>query len=305
MMHKFLLAPIGIAALSLAANAAHAAIPGISQGCHLRIESPSTNWVVEGYDPFGTDVPQATFDVVFTNDGDANCRFLPRFATDGGTIGLDSGGIAKVSYTLLDMTSGTNATPTAGRTAVLANSPYITLTPGGSQLVRYELKIDANSIPGDGRFTQRLFLVADESGKDVASKPFIVGIHIRPTALLGLSGAFRRSNGQADVDLGELRTGLVPLPLQLHVLSTRAYDLRFVSRNGGKLRLADNSQWSISYSMYVGDKKADIVSGAALTPSATNSIKLDTLPVAFDIGSVENMRAGVYSDLITISVSVK
>lgn len=309
MMSRNLLSQIGAAAvilpaLALSSGAAQAAVPG--QGCHLRIETGSANWIVEGYDPFGTDsAPQATYDVTFVNDGDAACRFFPRFATDGATLGLDNGGTNKVAYTLLDMSRGTDATPIAGRTARRANSPYLDIAPGGQQLVRYEFKVDPNAIRGDGRFTQRLFLTADEDDKDIASKPLTVGINIRPTAVMALAGQFRRSNGQADVDLGELRQGTIALPLQLHILSTRAYDLQFVSRNGGKLQLANNSQWSIPYSLIVDDRKADIVSGAALSSSPMNLIRLDSLPLAFDIGAIEGMRAGTYSDLITISVSVK
>lgn len=306
MMGRNILSQIGVAAMALAfsSGAAQAAVPG--QGCHLRIETASPNWVVEGYDPFSTDTaPQASFDVTFVNDGDANCRFLPRFATDGATLGLDNGGADKVGYTLLDMSRGTDATPVAGRTARQSNSPFLDIAPGGQQLVRYELKVDPNAIPGDGRFTQRLFLTADENDKDIASKLLTVGINIRPTAVMALAGQFKRSNGQADVDLGELRQGTIALPLQLHVLSTRAYDLQFVSRNGGKLQLASNAQWTIPYSLLIDDRKADIVSGAALSSSPINLIRLDSLPIAFDIGSVENMRAGTYSDLITISVSVK
>ncbi len=307
MMSRHLLSRVAAVAMVLPAafaGAAQAAVPG--QGCHLRIETATANWVVEGYDPFGTDVaPQATFDVTFVNDGDAPCRFLPRFATDGSTLGLDNGGTGKVAYTLLDMSRGTDATPVAGRTARQANSPYLDIAPGGQQLVRYELKVDPNAIPGDGRFTQRLFLTADDNDRDIASKLLTVGINVRPTAVMALAGQFKRSNGQADVDLGELRQGMIALPLQLHVLSTRAYDLQFVSRNGGKLQLASSSQWSIPYSLLVDDRKADIISGTALSSSPINLVRLDSLPIAFDIGSVDNMRAGTYSDLITISVSVK
>lgn len=305
MMTRSLLTWIG--GLMLAVPAVAHAAPPVDKNCKVRIESGPANWVIEGYDPFGTDAPQATYDVTFVNNGHSICRFQPKFATDGSVLGLaEGGGTARISYTLLDMTNGVNMTPVAGRTPDQANSPVIEIGPDQQQLVRYELKVDVNAIPGDGRFTQRLFIVADEGGqRDITSKPIVVGIHIRPTALLGLSGAFRRSNGQADVDLGELRQGVVALPLQLHVRSTRAYDLQFQSRNGGMLLLADNAQWAIPYSLIVDDRKAEIVSGAGFSSSPTNSYKADNLPIAFDIGSVENMRAGTYSDLITISVSVK
>jgi hypothetical protein len=305
MMTRSLLTWIGGGVLVLS-TPSHAA-PPTDNNCKVRVEAGPANWVIEGYDPFGTDPAQAVYDVTFVNNGHSMCRFQPKFATDGSVLGLvEGGGTQRVPYTLLDLTNGVNMTPIAGRTPDQANSPVIEIAPDQQQLVRYELNVDVNSVPGDGRFTQRLFIVADEGGqRDITAKPIVVGVHIRPTALLGLSGAFRRSNGQADVDLGELRTGVVALPLQLHVRSTRAYELQFQSRNGGKLLLADNGQWAIPYSLIVDDTKADIVSGSAFSPSLTNSLKLDNLPIAFDIGSIENMRAGTYSDLITVSVSVK
>lgn len=300
-MIRSLLSCIGALVLPLPLSA-HAAAP--AQGCHLRMEMASANWVIEGYDAFGGDTPQASYDVTFINNGDMICRIIPRFTTDGSVLGLETGNGSRLSYTLLDASNGTNVTPVAGRSLQQSNTRNIEIAPGGQQLVRYELKVDLSTLPGDGRFTQRLFLVADQDNSEIASRPVIVGIHIRPSAVISLSGAFRRSNGQADVDLGELHTGVVVLPLQLHVLSTRAYDLQFQSRNGGKLRL-DGSEWAIPYSLIVGDKPADILAGKALSPSVANAIKTDSMPIAFDIGSVESLRAGTYSDLITISVSVK
>lgn len=306
MKTRSLLTWIGGLALALPA-AAHAAPPE-DKNCKVQIQSGPANWVIDGYDPFGTDAPQATYDVTFVNNGHSVCRFQPKFATDGSVLGLleNGRGTTRVPYTLLDMTNGVNMTPIAGRTPDQANGPVIQIDAGQQQLIRYELKVDVTALPGDGRFTQHLFIVADEGAqRDITSKPIVVGIHVRPTALLGLSGAFRRINGQADVDLGELRQGIVALPLQLQVRSTRAYDLQFQSRNGGKLLLADNGQWAVPYSLIVDDRKADIVSGTGFSSSPANSFRVDNLPIAFDIGSIDGMRAGTYSDLITVSVSVK
>lgn len=297
-----------IGGLMLVLPAAAQAAPPENKNCKVRVEAGPANWVIDGYDPFGTEAAQASYDVTFVNNGQSVCRFQPKFATDGSVLGLtaNGNGTARIPYTLLDMTNGVNMTPIAGRTPDQANSPVIEIAPDQQKLVRYELKVDVSALPGDGRFTQHLFLVADEgSQRDITSKPIVVGIHIRPTALLGLSGAFRRVGGQADIDLGELRQGLVALPLQLHVRSTRAYELRFKSRNGGNLLLAENAQWAIPYSLIVDDRKADIVSGTGFPSTSAKAYQVDNLPIAFDIGAVDGMRAGTYSDLITVSVSVK
>lgn len=287
-----------------ASSIAHATTAGLD-GCKLRIEGASNNWIIEGFDPFDTDQPQATYDVSFVNDGNTPCRFVPRFATDGSALGLQAGGATRLTYSLYDVTSGQDVTPRAGRTLRDAGQRVIEVGPGGQQLVRYQLNVGVGSLPDDGRFTQRLFLVADgDRGVDFASRSINVGINIRPSAVIGLAGAFRRSNGQADVDLGELRTGIAPVPLQLNILSTRAYTLGFRSLNGGKLRLS-GTDWSIPYRILVGEQTLDVSSGAVISPRSTGTARRDSLPLGIDIGPVDNKRAGTYMDLLTISVAVE
>lgn len=287
-----------------AGNAAGAAPAGLD-GCKLRIEGVSYNWIIEGFDPFDTDQPQATYDVSFVNDGNAPCRFVPRFATDGAALGLQAGGATRLVYSLYDVTSGQDVTPRAGRTLRDAGQRMFDVAPGGQQLVRYQLNVGVGALPNDGRFTQRLFLVADgDRGVDFASRSINVGINIRPSAVIGLAGAFRRSNGQADVDLGELRTGVAQVPLQLNILSTRAYTLGFRSLNGGKLRLS-GTEWSIPYRVVVGEQTLDVSSGAVISPRSTGTVRRDSLPLGIDVGPVDNKRAGTYMDLLTISVAVE
>jgi hypothetical protein len=305
MMRRFKTSLFALAALVVPTAAAQAQA-GPTGDCKLQIESASYSWVIEGYDPFDNSVPQGTYDVTFRNDGGTACRFFPAFVTDGSGLGLSSGGASRLRYTLYDMTSGDDVTPLAGRTLHDANSRIVEVAAGSQQLVRYELNVGVDTLPEDGRFTQRLFLVAEgDSNAEIASRNITVGINIRPSAIIGLSGAFRRVNGQADVDLGELRSGVAAVPLQLNVLSTRAYTLEFKSLNGGKLKLA-GTEWDIPYRILLGDQSVDAAGGATVSPSSTTTTtQQDSLALGFDIGSVDNKRAGTYSDLITISVGVK
>ncbi|AQR75886.1 hypothetical protein BXU08_13055 [Sphingomonas sp. LM7] len=119
--------------------------------------------------------------------------------------------------------------------------------------------------------------------------------------MLGLSGQYRRNGGQALVDLGELSEGIAKVPLNMTVASTRAYRLEFVSKNNGQLRMAD-SNWSVPYQLMIGEKTLSLGSTANYTSSNTDPTR-ESLPMRFVIGSVAGKRAGLYSDLITVSIA--
>src|SRR3954462_9383402 len=89
------------AALASPAWAQSAASVASRADCALRIESGATNWIIQGYDPFATNVPIATYDVVFNNEVGAACTFDPVFTVDQEPFGLALDGRAgRVPYTL-------------------------------------------------------------------------------------------------------------------------------------------------------------------------------------------------------------
>src|SRR4051812_6082972 len=76
---------------------------GGSADCKLRIDTSASNWVIQGYDPFGYNAPGATFDLVFSNDGQGKCEFDPVFLVDAEPFGLSNAGKQRrVPYTLQD-----------------------------------------------------------------------------------------------------------------------------------------------------------------------------------------------------------
>ncbi|TGX55228.1 hypothetical protein E5A73_04550 [Sphingomonas gei] len=116
-----------------------------------------------------------------------------------------------------------------------------------------------------------------------------------------MSGQYRRNGGQALVDLGELAEGIAPVPLQMTVASTRAYRLEFVSKNNGVLKMA-NADWSVPYQLMIGENTLSLASTANYNSAGTDPTR-DSLPMRFVIGSVAGKRAGLYSDLITVSIA--
>lgn len=298
-----LAASIVAALLTLAAPAA--AQPGNrGANCDLRIQTSASNWFVDGYDPFASNAPIATFDVTFINDGGAACRFDPVFVLDQEPFGLTrNSGPRRVSYTLLDLFSNTNATPTSGRTINTATRRVVVVQPNSQQIVRYQFAADDTGLNADGLYSQRVTLIADQRGQGgtLASRALVLGVNVLPSAVLGLSGQFTRVGGQALINLGELREGAAGVPLQIRVASTRAYRLEFVSKNSGRLMLPD-TRWSVPYSLGVG-KRSIALTGPATYDSAGRNSAVDALPLEFVVGDASGRRAGTYSDILTVSVA--
>lgn len=272
--------------------------------CALRISSASTNWFVQGYDPFGTNPPVATFDVTFFNDGGAACVFDPVFQLDQEAFGLTrEGKTGRATYTLLDQFSGTSVTPLSGRTIERATRRPVVIEPQRQQLVRYQFTVDENGLTGDGLYSQYVTLSAERRGTGdiLATQSLRLGVNVLPSAVLGLSGQFTLAGGLALVDLGELQEGTAPVSLRVRVSSTRAYRLEFVSKNSGRLVLGD-SQWDVPYSIRVGEKSLSLKGKATYESNDTDAIA-QSLPLLFMVGDVSGRRAGTYSDMLTVSIA--
>lgn len=296
------LVALGIAGTMPAVAAAQATAPA---ACRLRIDTVATSWVIDNYDPFSGGAAASAFDVLFLNEGDGECRFYPRFDTDQATLGLraDSGGTSAIPYTLLDTFGQYDATPIAGRTIRRTTNQPVALAAHGQQLVRYLFNIPGEGIGGDGLFTQRLLLTAEDlAGVPLNQRQVVVGVRVAPSATLGLAGAFTRTGAQADIDLGDLSQGVAPVPLQLHVQSTRGYRLAVESLNGGRLRLA-GTDWTIPYTLSIQGRPVRFGEGEGYRSDTVPALHRDILPLAFTVGDTANLRAGAYSDVLTISVS--
>ncbi|NIJ21593.1 hypothetical protein FHS95_003296 [Sphingomonas naasensis] len=293
------------AGLVFAVPASAQTVPAAARSdCALRIDGGATNWIIQGYDPFASSEPIAIYEAVFNNEGGAACVFDPVFVVSQETFGLShDGGQGRVNYTLLDQFSNSNATPTSGRTIGRATQRPIVVRPHSQQLVRFQFAVDEDGLVADGLYSQRVTLIAEKRGQGemLASRSLVLGVNVLPSAVLGLSGQYRRNGGQALVDLGELSEGVAQIPLQVTVASTRAYRLEFASKNNGLLKMAD-ADWSVPYQLMVGESTLSLASTANYSSSGTDPTR-DALPMRFVIGSVAGKRAGLYSDLITVSIA--
>lgn len=272
--------------------------------CRIRVESNPSDWVIRGHDPFEAQLPVGQFDLILANDGDQDCEVSALFQLDQEPFGLRSGtGGARLVYSLYDQTGGADATPRAGRSQRSLATPRIRIAARQQQLVRYQFAVDTATLPGDGLFTQQLAIeLEDDRGAVVGQRRILAGIDILPSARIGLAGSYRMNDGRPTIDLGELRQGTAPVPLQLRVASTGRYRLGFESANNGQL-VIPGTGWAVPYDLRAGDQEVVLAGGAKeIAGPNGRGYTRQTVPIHFIIGDVSTQRAGLYSDVLTITV---
>jgi hypothetical protein len=286
------------------AEADGAANLGDAIGCRVRIDLAPSTWIIEGFDPFGSSAAESTFSVTLSNAGSAACHFVPVFRIDEPPFGLSNGRGSRIAYSVFNVTDSYDATPRAGRSQRSATQREVTLLPNESRSLLYRLAVNSDELTSDGTYAQTVQIDAeDDQFTSVGARQIVLGLAVLPSARLGLTGAFSLTQGQAVVDLGELRPGVAPVPLQLRVNSTGAYKIEVTSANSGRLRLSQ-SDWYVPYSVTLGGSDVNLAgSKATVSGPDGRGLRREALPIHFFIGSTENLRAGTYRDTLTISVA--
>ena len=280
-----------------------AAVPGAE--CLVRINATPQSWLIQGYDPFDGAIPEGTFGITFVNEGTGECRFSPVFELVQPPFGLSKGSGKRIGYALLNLTDTQDVTPRAGRTQRNPSQRMLTLGASGSRTLLYKLVADADDVKDSGIFTQDVTIEAqDDSFRSLGGARLVLGINVRPSARSGLAGAYTMSAGHAVVDRGELRPGVAPVPLQLRVSSTGSYDLNVTSANSGRLRLG-SSDWYVPYSLSIGGNSVNLTGVRTISGQANGGLRREALPIQFLIGDTSDRRAGVYSDVVSISVTAR
>lgn len=296
--------------ISMLAAQVHAQSPGpngrpASAQCQLRITPSPASWMINGIDPFSDQNAEGTFSATIVNEGSTDCRFTPVFELRQPPFGLSKGTGKPIGYSLVNLTESLDVTPRAGRSQRNSSGREMVLKPRESRSILYKLAADLDDVLDSGVFTQDLTLEAlDGQFRSLGGAPVVVGMTVLPSARIGLTGAYSMNDGQAVVDLGELRQGVAPVPLQLRVSSTGDYDISVSSANSGKLRLGA-SDWSIPYSIAIGGNNLSLSGVGTLTGPGGAGFKRDSLPIQFFVGDVSDKRAGTYSDVVSISITAR
>jgi len=307
---RYVLLAIGMAGWAQIASA-QAPLPAdpLASQCRVLVTPAPPSWEISGFDPFGDTLAEGTFNVTFLNQSDVECEFIPNFELTLPPFGLSKGTGTRIPYAILDLNESQDVTPRAGRTQRRSGARPLTLGPRETRSVLYRLVVNTNQVRSAGTFSQELVLEAQDADfRSFGGAPISIGLNVLPSARMGLAGAYTITDGQAFVDLGQLRPGPAPVPLNLRVNSTGRYSITVSSANAGVLRLG-TSEWSIPYNMIIGEDTLNLrglerVTGTGQN-AAADAIQLDVLPIRFIIGNTDNLRAGRYSDIISISVSAR
>lgn len=276
-------------------------------GCQLSIDPSPSRFEIQSYDPFEGGQPLGEFDVVFSNNGGSVCEGKITASLEGEPYGLlhENGGTQRLAYALVDETAGADITPRYGETARSLQSlgrDFI-VGPGENIIRRFSLLVEPNAIRSDGSYDQTVTLsVMDESGLALGARQIDLALDVDSAAVLGVKGAFERTDSGARIDLGELSSGATNLPVTLYVLSTGGYRISVQSENGGVLKLSESGQWMVPYSLALGGRAINLSRGGYLDIPG-GDFRSDDHPLTIEVGDASEKRAGHYADTLTFTVS--
>jgi len=296
-------------AAPLAAQAQEGRPTPPAAGCQLRIEPLKARWEIGGYDPYGGDAPYATFEIAWSNEGTAACAGDVEVRTDGEPFGLKASGGSRspgalLPYSLVDDYSAADLTPVGGASQARPGSAALALEPGARTVRRYILAVDADRLRGDGLFEQPVrFALRTRDNRLVSDRLVVLALQVQPSAVMGLRGAFTRTDGGGRIELGELAEGGTNLPLQVWIRSTGGYRVAVSSRNKGKLVLAQDSSWSVPYRLTLGSRSINLGTGGQVESRRGTGLDEDAYDLHLRVGDTARRRAGVYSDLIELTVA--
>ncbi|QBQ47556.1 hypothetical protein [Brevundimonas naejangsanensis] len=127
-----------------------------------------------------------------------------------------------------------------------------------------------------------------------------VACWVRPnTALMAETGRM----GGGRIELGELTEGGTNLPLQVWVKSTGGYRVVVSSRNKGRLVLAEDSSWWVPYRLSLNSRPINLGIGGHVESRKGTGMNEDAYDLQLQVGETARRRAGLYSDLIELTVA--
>ena len=202
-----------------------------------------------------------------------------------------------------------NAAVTPSTLAPAGNAAVVTVGANQSYMANAIISVYDGQVVGPGIYTDQLFLAVYQSAaggpytKAVPDTPLNVAIGVNSQMTVAVAGGGLGTT----LDFGNLVEGATR-SVHLLAYSNQGFHLTVTSDNAGVMKLSDASRsgglWDVPYTVsifrtgYVGLSQKRTVS---LWPTATQKSGL-AIPIDVRIGSITNLRAGVYQDVITIAV---
>lgn len=268
--------------------------------CDLRMTPVYSTWVIR-YDPFTGNEPVGEFDIEFTNTGNTPCVGRLTVVSENNFRLLESRtGAPGIPYTLRDVSNSNDITPgTSGNLTGKATQIHQNSTDIGR--VRFSVTPPANV--SAGVYTQSVRMRFIMPNGDIHAETTVqLEFRVETSLVIGLAGEFRRVNGMATLDLGQLtQNGIVPLNAKVYVRASSGYQVTVTSQNGGYLR-HDQPQWQIPYGLSVGGQVINMSAPRVLNNNGTVA-RVDDYPLQISVNEIEGKRAGRYSDVLNFTVT--
>lgn len=282
---------------------------GRCAACQLSLVGPVTQAPLT-YNPFQAGAATAAVTFTLKNAGSKPCNAAYAFFRLGALQAKATSGAA-LNYQMLSG-SGSATQGQASPPSTLpsgANAPSITVGAKETYTAHATISAGDGQVVGPGTYTDQLTLGLYQSNAGstytkAADAPFMVTIGVNSQMTLAVAGGGRNTT----LNFGNLVEGATR-PVSLLAYANQGFHLVVSSENGGVMRPVDataksEGQWFVPYTVSIGTAAAvDLAqqSTVSLWPNATQKTGLN-IPVTVKIGSTKAQRAGIYRDVVTITI---
>lgn len=273
--------------------------------CRLEFAGAPPAFAVE-YDAFSPVATVETAEIHVRNSGSETCGgFLAMFSQEPGSKQSAYPRYefhAAASHDIINYASGVPPQTGTYKTVPL---PAI----GGGKTVTVPIRFFAGAgqvLPPGHAATGIYAALYDGNGlaAEGAVTPLALDIEVLPVMSLSLAGA-----GESEtVDFGALQTGAARTVL-IRAKSNRSFSFELQSDNGGAMRLKGRAggvlRDRVAYDVSVNGGPAFSLEGPVLTQVSYDATGLggEMIPIRVTLGDTSNLRAGLYGDVITVTIT--
>jgi len=292
---------------SLLAGATFAAAP--ASACEFRVEGDNALWNAGRYNPFVRDNVFEERFLSVENTTNQDCNLTVSVTSPGlsRNVMKASDSTDSLRYSLYERSTGTPISADSGRGAGGFSSFSVPLRPFEKRQLRFGLNIPAGQLVEAANYSQALaFDFEDRRTGERSTVNMGVEATVPPLASISLAGQVGARGRRAGfVNLGELTTGkrVTDRTVAIRTVGTSPYRVNVESENNGYLvRDGRNDDWKIDYMLFL-DENPMFDTGGTGELRFNESAQTRLISVAFQIGEADSVRAGTYSDVITISIA--
>lgn len=284
----------GLAALLLALAAALWAAPE-ARACVELADSSETSALID-FRPARIRAQEAELRLRFVNPTGEDCRV--RIAREAPPPRLTS----ESGDTLDHRLRRAGGVPLAPRGR---GGPVFVAPAGGSAEVVLIFAAPPGQNPRPGLYTaaETLDIIpVGSGGRPALSLDLALAVRVEAFAAVAVAGEAGGERGAARIDFGTMSGG-EHRALQLAVAGNADYDLRFTSREGGRLVNETAAGEWIAYEMRFDGRVVDLVAGDAATVARAAGAPVQRHALDFRLPPVVEGVAGTYRDTVTVEVT--